>query len=188
MNKPQKFRLPPRADSVAGVDRWVTGGSAAATVRPNGTVTRLAFDRTTAPSPLPQFPFMFGIAALLAAQRRNVEAATAVNRVVLEAAQSVGWRNVRFLQRAIDGMVECLQAMGNPEVPADRAMRQTETVINAYEDASSHMRDVGAMIQVANSEAIEVATRRFTEAADEVKSLARHAAIIWVTETKPAAF
>ena len=169
MNK-TRFQLPPRADSAAGVDRWVTGGSAVATARPVDTT----MGRSTSASP--KFPFMFDMAALLAAQRCNMEAIAAANRVVLEAAQSVAWRNVGVWQRAIDGMVERLQAIGHPECPRDRAVRQTETVINVYEDASSNMRDIGAIIQHANTEAMAVLSRRFTEAADEVKSLARHAA------------
>jgi phasin family protein len=168
MNKTTRFQLPPRADSAAGVDRWVTGAKAVATARPT--------DTTTDRAPSPKFPFMFDMVALLAAQRRNMEAMTAVNRVMLEAAQSVARRNVEVWQRAIDGMVEHLQAMGHPESPRDRAMQQTETVVNVYEDASSNMRDIGAIIQHANTEAMAVLSRRFTEAADEVKSLARHAA------------
>jgi phasin family protein len=127
---------------------------------------------------------MFDMAALLAAQRRNMEAITAANRVVLEAAQSVARRNLEVWQRTIDGMAHRLQAVGHPECPRDRAMRHIETVINVYEDASSNMRDIGAIIQDANSEAMAVLSRRFTEAADEVKSLAS----VWVTETNPAAF
>jgi phasin family protein len=170
MNKTTRFQLPPRAESAAGVDRWVTGGSAVAA--PMG----LASGRSTDASTSLQFPFMFDMAALLAAQRRNMEAITAANRVVLEAAQSVAQQNVKVWQRAIDGVSGRLQTMANPEGPRDRAMRQTETAIKAYEDALSNMREIGAIIQQANGEAMDVLTRRFTEAADEVKSLARHAA------------
>jgi phasin family protein len=129
-----------------------------------------------AASVAPNFPFMFDMAAFIVAQRCNMEAIAAANRIVLEAAQSVGRRNVEVWQRAIDGMAERLQAMGHPECPRDRAMRQTETVIKAYEDASSNMRDIVAIIRHANTEAMAVLSRRFTEAADEVKSLARRAA------------
>jgi hypothetical protein len=48
------------------------------------------------------------------------------------------------------------------------------------------MRELGMMIQHSNTEAMEVLSRRFTEAADEVKSLARYAArSCWDPETKP---
>jgi phasin family protein len=171
MNK-TRFQLPPRADAAAGVDRWVTAGSAVAGSRPVDTT----MGRPTTTSMSLKFPFMFDMAALFAAQRRNFEAMAAANRVVLEAAHSVAWRNVEGMQRAIGGMAERLQAMSNPECPGDRTIRQTETFIKAYEDASSNMREIGAILQHANREAMDVLTSRFTEAADEVKSLARHAA------------
>jgi phasin family protein len=184
MNK-TRFQLPPRADSAAGVDRWVTAGSAVAATPPVDFKIPLASGEPAKQLASMKFPCMFDIAALFDTQRRNIEALAAANKIVLEGARSMARRNVVLMQQSIDGVLERLQAMGNPECPSDRAMRQTETVIKAYEDASSNMREIGAMMQHANSEAMDVLTRRFTEATDEVKSLARHAAAnVWATEGK----
>jgi phasin family protein len=175
MNK-TRFRLPPRTGAPVGVDHWVTGESVMADFRPADTKMAPAVDRSTEiPTPL-KSPFLFDLAALFTAQWRNIAAITAANRIVVETAQSVVRRNVEILYQAIDGVPERVQAMADPECPRDRAMRQTETVIKAYEDASANMRQIGAMIQHANTEAMELLTRRFTEAADEVKSLARYVA------------
>jgi phasin family protein len=182
-----RFQLPPRPAAAVGVDRWVIGESAVASSRQADTTMAPARGKPTETLASMKFPFMFGMAALLAAQRRNIEAMTAANRVVREGAQAVARRNFEILQQAIDGVSERLQAMGDPDCPRDRAMRQTEAVIKAYEDASANMRDMGAMIQHSNTEAMEVLGRRFTEAADEMKSLARYAArSFWDSETKPA--
>jgi phasin family protein len=136
-----------------------------------------------------KFPFMFDFAALFMAQSRNVEAIIAANRVVREGAQAVARRNLEIMQQTIDGLSERMRTMGNQECPRDRAVRTTETAIKAYEDASENMRELGMMIQHANTEAMQVLSRRYTEAADEVKSLARCAArSFWDAETKPAAF
>jgi phasin family protein len=168
-----RFRLPPRTDAPVGVDHWVTGESP---IRPAETKLALAEDRSTEiPTPL-KSPFSFDLATLFTAQWRNIEAITAANRIVVETAQSVVRRNVEILHQTIGSLSERMQAMADPECPRDRAMRPTETVIKAYEDASTHMREMGAMIQHANTEAMEVLTRRGTEAADEVKSLARYVA------------
>jgi len=105
---------------------------------------------------------------------------------VREGAQEVARRNLEIMRQAIDAFSERVQTMGTPECPGDRAMRQTETAIKAYEDAADNMRELGMMIQHSNTEAMEVLNRRFTEAADEVKSLARYAArSCWDPETKP---
>jgi phasin family protein len=185
MNK-SRFQLPPRADSDAGIDRWVTGEAG---TRRADTKLALVSGKPSEMLASMTFTFMFDKAALLAAQRRNIEAFTAAGRVMREGAQAVARRNLEIMQQAIDGVSERAQTMGNPECPRDRAMRKTETAIKAYEDATTNMRKLGEIIQHANTEAMEVLGRRFTEAADEVKSLARCATSnFWNTETKPAPF
>jgi len=185
MNK-TRFQLPPRADSAVGVDRWVTGESTMAASRSADPITTPVSGKPTEMSASTKFPFMFDITALLAAQRRNIEAIFAANRIVREGAQAVVRRNLEITQQAIDHISERLRTTGDPECPRDRAMRQTETAIKAYEDAADNMRELGMMIQHSNTEAMEVLSRRFTEAADEVKSLARYAArSCWDPETKP---
>jgi phasin family protein len=185
MNKTQ-FQLPPRAGSVVGTDHWLNG--AAASGRAD---TRLALT-SGKPSDMvasTKFPFMFDMTALLAAHRRNMEAISAANRVVREGAQAVVRRHLEIMQEAVDGISERMQAVGNPECPRDRAMRQTETAINAYENATANIRELGEMIQHTNTEAMEVLGKRFTEAADEVKSMARYATrSFWDTEAKRAPF
>ena len=188
MNK-TRFQLPPRAVSAVGVDRWVTGETAVAASQPTDTKMNLVPGKSTAMSASLKFPFMFDMATLLAAQRRNIEAITVANRVVVEGAQAVARRNFEIMQRTIDGISERVLTTANPECPRDRAMRQVETAIKTYEDTTATMRELGEMIQHANTEAMEVLTRRFTEAADEVKSLARCAVrSFWDTDTKPAPF
>ncbi len=73
-----------------------------------------------------------------------------------------------------------------PKCPADRAIRQTETAIRAYEDTTANMRELADMIRHANTEAMEVLHQRFTEAADEAKSLARSTVRnFWEIDAKP---
>jgi phasin family protein len=188
MNK-TRFQLPPRPDAAVGVDRWVTGGTAVAAPWHTATATAAASDRSKETPASLKFPFIFDAAALLAAQRRNIEAITAANRVLVEGAQAVVRRNLEILYQTFDSMPERVEAIGDWECPRDRAMQQTETAIKAFEDASDNMRELGRMIQHANGEAMEVLTKRFTEAADEMKSLARSTARnFWESETKPAPF
>jgi phasin family protein len=135
------------------------------------------------------FPFMFDMAALLAAQRRNMDAIVAAGSAVREGAQAVAQRNLEIIQQAFDGFADRMQTMGIEECPKARAMRQTEAAIKACEDAADIPRELGEMIQHAQAEAMEILSKRFTEAADEVKSLARDATRrFWETEEKPATF
>ena len=175
MKKP-RFQLPPRADSAAVMDRWVTGESVVAAFRPTNRKSAPAQENQTQTLASMKVPFIFDMAALLAVQRRNIEAIVAANRVVRESAQAVVRRNLEIAQQAIEGVSENLQTIRNHECPQDWGVRQTEAAIKAYEDASDHVREVGLMIRQANTEAMEVLSRHFTEAADEAKALARSVA------------
>jgi phasin family protein len=186
MNKTQ-FQLPPRNGSA--VDHWMTRDAAAPEPRWADPKMALASGTPTEMLASMKFPFMFDMAALLAAHCRNMEAITAANRIVREGVQAVARRNLEIMRQAIDGISERMQTMGSPECPRDRAMRQTESAIKAYEDTTANMRELGETIQHANAEAMKVLGRRFAEATDEVKSLARYAtSSFWDTETKPSPF
>jgi phasin family protein len=188
MNK-TRFQMPPRADSAVGVDHWITGETATPASRRAD--AKIAF-RPSAPDEMfapMKFPFMFDWTTLLVAQRRNIEAMTAANRVVVEGAQAVVRRNLEIMQQAVESVSKSLQAMPDLECPGERAMRQTEAAINAYEEATGNVRELREIIQHAGTEAMEVLSKRFADAADEVKSLARSTTReFWDSGRKPAPF
>jgi phasin family protein len=135
------------------------------------------------------FPFMFDLTALFAAHWRNMEAISTANRIVSEGAQEVALRNLEIMRQTIDAFSERVQTVGTAECPADRAMRQTETAIKTYEVATANLRELGDIIQQANTEAMEVLGRRCTEVANEMKSLARYVTrSFWDVEARPAPF
>jgi phasin family protein len=136
-----------------------------------------------------KLPFMFDMTTLLAVQRRNIEAMTAANRVVVEGAQAVIRRNFEIMQQAMEGASKSLQAMPDLECPQERATRQTEAAINAYDEATGNVRELREIIQHASTEAMEVLSKRYADAVDELKSLARSTTReFWDSGRKPAPF
>jgi len=111
--------------------------------------------------------------ALAAAQRRNLEALSRANRVALEGAQAVARRHMEILQQATTDMTEAMRLMTNQESPQARAARQIEMLKAAYEKAVANIREVADLIQKSNAEALAVLNQRFTEAMDEVRTLAQ---------------
>jgi phasin family protein len=122
-----------------------------------------------------KIPFMPDMEALFAAQRRNIEALTAANRAAMEGAQAVARRNLEIMQQTMADLSESVRAMASPDEPGARVAKQAELVKTAYEHAAANMKELGEMIQHANAEAMEVLHKRFTEAVEEVKTLARAA-------------
>lgn len=118
---------------------------------------------------LPQMPDLEGLAQ---AQRRNLEALSAANRVALEGAQAVARRHMEIVQSAMTEMTEAIRSLGNVESPQERAARQAELLKAGYERAVTNMKEVADLIQKSNAEALALLNKRFTEAMDEVKSMA----------------
>ncbi|HEY5090301.1 MAG TPA: TIGR01841 family phasin, partial [Polyangia bacterium] len=112
------------------------------------------------------------IQALSDANRRNMEALTAANRVAVEGAQAVARRHVEIMQQAMTEMTDGVKALSSTEAPQARAAKQAELVKQGYQRAVSNMQELSDLIQRSNAEALNVLNRRFTEAMDELKALA----------------
>lgn len=109
---------------------------------------------------------------LAEAQKRNLEAMVAANRLAMEGAQAVARRNLEIMQQSMAEMAQSMQGMvaldGNP---AQKAQQQAEAMKTAYERAVTNMKELSDLIQKSNGEAMEVLNRRFAEAMEEARNL-----------------
>lgn len=118
---------------------------------------------------LPGLPDMEQLAA---AQRRNFEALSGANKLALEGAQAVARRHTEILQQSMSEMTQAMQSMSGAQDPQARATKQAEMLKTAYERAVGNIREVADLIQKSNTEALSLLNQRFTEAMDEVKTIA----------------
>jgi phasin family protein len=114
---------------------------------------------------LPAVPDMGG---LLAAQKRNMEAMAAANRIALEGAQTVARRHMEIVQQSMSDLTEAMRAMATAEPPQAKAAHQAELVKRSYERAVANTKELSDLIQRSNSEAIGLLNKRFAEAMQEV--------------------
>jgi len=118
-----------------------------------------------------KLPFMPDMEALLTAQRRNLEALAEANKVAIEGAQAVARRNLEIMQQTMAELSQNMQVMMSPEAPHTKVAKQAEMAKDAYQHAVSNLKELGELIQHANTEALQVLEKRFKEALNEVKSL-----------------
>lgn len=124
---------------------------------------------------MPAMPALPDMDALAAAQRKNIEAFSAANRVALEGAQAVARRHMEILQQSVAEMTEAMKALSAADAPQDKAAKQAELAKSTYEKAVANLQELADLIQRSNSEALSLLNKRFAEAMDEVKSLvAKH--------------
>ena len=109
--------------------------------------------------------------ALLAVQRRNIEAMTQAYTVTLRAGQEVNRRHMEIMRQAMSDLGETMRAMTAPGNPQEKNQRQVELLRKAYEHAAENMREMSETIQHASTEAVEVINKRFVESLGEVKAL-----------------
>jgi phasin family protein len=122
-----------------------------------------------------KLPTMPDMQQLMAAQRRNMEALSAANRVALEGAQAVARRHMEIMQQAMSELSETMTAGAGAEGPQAKAAKQAELLKKAYERAVAHMQELSDLIQRSNAEAVGVLHKRFSEAMDEVRTLIEQA-------------
>lgn len=111
----------------------------------------------------------FDIEALLAAQRRNIEAVTAANQLAVEGVQAVLRRQAEILRVTVEEtstVISDILAAGSPE---EKVSKQAELVKSAFEKALAHLKELSEMIAKSNGEAADILNKRVSEGLDEVK-------------------
>lgn len=111
----------------------------------------------------------FDIEALMAAQRRNIEAVTAANQLAVEGVQAVLRRQAEILRLTVEetsSLVSEILAAGSPE---EKVSKQAELVKGAFEKALAHLKELSEMVAKSNGEAADILNKRVSEGLDEVK-------------------
>ncbi len=121
---------------------------------------------------IPGMPGMPDMDSFLAMHRKNLEVLTAANKVALEGAQTVARRHMEIMQETMQEVSETMRDMTTAEGPQAKAAKQAELMKASYERAVSHVKELADLIQRSNGEALNMLHSRFTEAMDEVKTLA----------------
>ncbi|WP_448208101.1 phasin family protein [Azospirillum sp. sgz302134] len=110
------------------------------------------------------------VEAMLASQRKNIEALTAANQLAMEGFQAVVRRQAELLRSSVEeasNYVNQVVAAGTPE---EKASKQAELVKIAFEKALANMKELSELVAKSNTEAAEVLSKRVSESLDEVKT------------------
>lgn len=108
--------------------------------------------------------------AILASQRKNIEAVTAANQLAIEGFQAVVRRQAEILRQTMEEagpLVTDLMGAGSPQ---DKVAKQAEVVKTAFGKALVNMKELAEMVAKSNSEAANVISKRVSESLEELKS------------------
>jgi phasin family protein len=117
-----------------------------------------------------EFKGPFNVEPLLAAQRRNIEAFTAVNQAAYEGIQSIARRQADLVRQSMEDAASLMSAlMSSPASPEEKVIRQAEASKAAVEKCIANARDVAETLNKCNNQAIEVVTNRMSEGLEELR-------------------
>jgi len=118
----------------------------------------------------------FDVEALMACQRRNIEALTQANQLAVEGMQAVAKRQIEIARQAVEDMSALLRDLAQPASTEDRIVKNTEFAKQMLEKSLNHGREITMLATKAGTEAADVLRRRATEGLDEFRDLAKQQA------------
>ncbi len=118
----------------------------------------------------------FDTEALLAAQRRNIEALTKANQLAAEGMQAVMKRQAEILRQTMEEASRMMGAVAQAGGPDKQAAKQAEVAKAAFETAIGNMREIADLVTRANKDTFDVINQRVAESMDEVRALITQAA------------
>jgi phasin family protein len=116
----------------------------------------------------------FDVEAMMACQRRNIEALSQANQLTVEAVQAVARRQIEIARQTMEDMSALLRDLTQPVSPEDRIAKNTEYAKQILEKSVSNGREIALLATKAGTEAADVLRKRACEGLDELREFAKH--------------
>jgi|SRR5690606_33623545 phasin family protein len=111
--------------------------------------------------------------AMVASQRKTIEALTQANQVAVEGVQAVARRQVEMARQTIEDLTGLFREIAQPGTPEEKLAKQAEAAKNALEKGIANARELAELVAKANTEAFDVLNKRVAEGLDEVRDYAK---------------
>jgi phasin family protein len=118
-----------------------------------------------------EFKAPMNMEPLLAAQRRNIEAMTAVGQAAFESMQALARRQADAMRQGMEEAANMMSSMMTSPSPEEKVMRQAEASKAAMEKCIANARDIAETLSKCNTQAMEVVTNRLSESVEELRGM-----------------
>jgi len=115
------------------------------------------------------------IDAVIASQKKNLEAATQASAVAFEGFQTVMRRQAELFQQYLKEAQIVAQTAFDTTAPEEKLVRQTDQIRSAYEQALTNLKELSELLQKTGGDAAQVINGRIAEAMTEFKHAVRQA-------------
>jgi phasin family protein len=118
----------------------------------------------------------FNVEAMMASQRKNVEAFTQANQLAIEGAQALARRQVEIAREALEEATALFRELSQPGAPQEKLVKNTELAKSSFEKGLATAKELTELVTKANTEAFNVLTKRVTESFEEMREATTKAA------------
>ena len=115
------------------------------------------------------------VEAMLASQRKNVEAFTAANRLAVEGVQAVMRRQQEIFRQTVEDTSQTLRDVTATAAPDERVGKQLDALREAYDQALTNMQELSEMMTKSNAEASDMIKARISDSLGELKTTLKSA-------------
>jgi phasin family protein len=109
--------------------------------------------------------------ALMAAQRKNIEALTEANQLAVAGMQAVAKRQSEIMAEAIAAAAAAAQRLSGTRDPGELAAQQAEIAQDALEKGLANMRELAEVFSKSAKDAVGVVGKRVVEGLGEAKNV-----------------
>lgn len=110
--------------------------------------------------------------AIVASQRKNIEALTEANKVALAGVQAVAKRQAEILSQAITEANSVAKELASlSSNPQELTAKQAALAKDAFEKALANARELAELVNKSNAEAFALINARVNESLEELKGL-----------------
>lgn len=102
--------------------------------------------------------------------RRNMEAISAANQVVVESAQTIARRQAEVARANIDNALKVSKDMMTSGTPETSISKQSDLMKAFFENTLNNLREVSELVTKSSFEAFDVLNRRTAESLEEISA------------------
>jgi phasin family protein len=110
--------------------------------------------------------------ALIATQRRNVEALTAANQVAADGVKSFTTRQTEIVRGVFDDYAKAMNALIGVSDPQTGAVKQAELVKASFEKSVDSVRELAEIATETQTKTLDLLNKRVAESLEEVQAFA----------------
>jgi len=115
---------------------------------------------------------VFDTDAMMASQRKNIEALTAANKAAVAGMQQVAARQAEILQESLDEATKVVTELSKTGNPQDVASKHVDLYTESFEKALINMRELADMITESSTVSTKLVNERFNDSLTEIKASA----------------